>query len=1075
MKEMFGPGRIQATPEVPIVHRLVPAELTLEATRGYAGGGDIFMPESGHGESTHATKPTETSTLTRDNIVVLSEFRARNKDTLPVEVKGAIDNLLSEAIVSGAGSEGANISPINRGEQGDFVASEGRRGRSEKTERGTLLDEGILDEASKVSAGMASAAQSIKELGRAVAAGMSLDVFQERQEAMQKKLNDLLNPTSVQIKDGKLITPRILSEIEKNRHDAMQYALSHELAKLIDVYRSKELRRDEDEDKENPLAVEFHTAHENLDKLLGVKEENRDSDWEKAYNDAYDDIDRYITSLDYSNPEMRRLIPMIAAQSLSDGRVIGKDSSGNEVRFKDRRGKEHYGYALEHAIEMIIGQGDTNPTGDYPQFGLYQQGNLDDLLQASRKYSEGFFSYLYNLRSKRVLSHTLFQNLKDRKTLVEIVTRSLDPGGMRFIEDQIAGVPEILAFYEKELGRLTGSNSYLGRGWVQFDDYRDIADKTVQGMVNNGDLNLVKQIRNWEKNEQGVWEGKAVSGVTRKMRDWERSRAFHMARANTGATIRRQIWGLYGDNPDNIPDLVKSLEGGEMVAMIMAPLARLDNRYFSQPGSQLFINNWVERKIEEARRQEKRYSLSRNGEEYGLYGASVKSTVLLDTGVVDVKSSGWRNDLMFLRQKEYGVSENLSIDEFFTQKKNEFREQITNANPKYKVLNERVRDYKKDAKLKHELSHEVSHKFNHWLKHEGLLADQRLFLGVLARRSDISWENKMALWHTTADLLPSRIASLMPQFSMEEVRAVYGNKSDAELKAIWDSINRKLFLAEHDRVQADAEGFKWKKVVDKNTKVERWERADYTPEKLEEFIKRRGNMTPAEQRVVQRWQKLGHDMADQLAQMVWPHTPFLDDVPRTGWENMGRNELDRLLINDHNDWQEAYGQMTTIIANPAIDSPKLPELALKFVEHAKSPESLSEAQARLEAFIYTWCTMARKYTFDRLTADIRTAGPKRVATSMMMEFNLSSGISKDEEQIAGVLAALANIEALSDDPAEVDSKKRTQLVRLMYELDASRKDITVGNIYDVTLLIIFELLRKAIDTAIPDEVVKQAA
>ena len=111
MTERFMPKGIYTTPEAPIVRKAPITELTPSVTWGYAGGGDIFMPEPGRGEGASSQKSTaEPTLLTKDNIVVLNEFRAKNKETLPIEVRGAIDNLLSEAIVNGAGSEAGSKS-----------------------------------------------------------------------------------------------------------------------------------------------------------------------------------------------------------------------------------------------------------------------------------------------------------------------------------------------------------------------------------------------------------------------------------------------------------------------------------------------------------------------------------------------------------------------------------------------------------------------------------------------------------------------------------------------------------------------------------------------------------------------------------------------------------------------------------------------------------------------------------------------------------------------------------------------------------------------------------------------------
>jgi hypothetical protein len=938
---------------------------------------------------------------------------------------------------------------------------------------------------------LAPIADAISNLSNLAALGQISDEhFKERAKEIRALLN---NHEQVFYKPPEGMEEDVAAEKSRS---FLEYTgkLSSSIGEIYKRHFAKtELRADEDRYAKAIEAAEvsmrpLREAYRILDRLVEIPADRRTVEQNKEYEDAYDAIEAVINKIDFADQGASTLFEVIIQESLyTEGEMLNlkKEPMPDLDPAKSREGKEHYGYALEYAVERIIGQGDLNPTSDYPQFGFYQNNNLDELIQGARKYNEGFYIYLLNLRGKRQLLHDLFKNLKDRNTLVGIVSKALDPGSMRFIEEQIAGTTDSQALFEKEYGRVAARTAMDKKGWVLFEQYRDEIDVHVENTIKNNKVGLQRTALKWKKNDKTKrWDATPELTQTRKMREWELSRAFNMGRALTGAMLRRQIYSSYGDAPADIPELVTSLEGGEEINMILAPLARIAARYFGQTGATIFLEEYVKRMVATGggRGADMRYSFSKQKadgtiEKFGIYGASERATVLLDTGAIDIKSSGWRA-ARILRQTEWGVAgTGYSLDEYLAQKKTHIREELERTE-QFKAMHDPNVPLHERLALKHHLNHDVSHHFHDDLEVARVLSKQRLFLGIIARRGDLSEGQKNVVWKNVARLLPSRIASLMPQFTMDEVVEVYGGSRDDEAtKAIWDKVHRKLQIVEHNRVQEDIRGLRLKPDGTETDSSVRDRDLAYYIEKYNESVPKDEQFDERDKEVVRRWQALGVNMSTQLAHVVWPHTPFLDDVPQSGFKHWGRNEFDRLLINDHNDWQAAYGPIVGLIANPATTHPEEVEKALfetfhEFVAKATSPESLEDAQRRVEGFVYAWSEMAKKFPSAKYTFDL--ASWVRQPTSKMEMFNLSSGISFDEERMAKFILKLGKMEVLSDDPYEKDKKGRTQTWRMLKELDADTMARFLMYVRFMLLLFPAEFVQALIGGIIPEELAKAA-
>ena len=461
-----------------------------------------------------------------------------------------------------------------------------------------------------------------------------------------------------------------------------------------------------------------------------------------------------------------------------------------------------------------------------------------------------------------------------------------------------------------------------------------------------------------------------------------------------------------------------------------------------------------------------------NGEKkhFGLYGARVDSTVMIDTGIHDPKSTWWRGEKIFLGQAAYKQEVDgklYTISEYFDSLKEKADKQYSRSHvgeeEQYESESQGARrgNLRKRFLSYHKKHHEVGHAFNHDLQHSGFLERQRLFLGVLLRRPDLDKDSKEILWRTTAKLLPSRISALMSPFSMQEVRGVVARDQDeseenyeSRVQSAWDSTMRKLAIIEHERVREDAEGFR------RNPDGSRV-RPDYAGYGLDHYIEafnqrienmiqseqeeairnnlRAKQLTDQERAIVHRWQALGERSAKQLAAVIAPHAIFLDDVPITAWNLMGRTDLDRVLVGDQSGFAEAYSAVIGVIANPAIQYEKALEPMHGFVHTVQNILSLTEAQELVEPFLVSYIEMARKYSVSKF---IPGRGLLRKADSEIEEFNPEANIQYETDELFGILAIAAQQEIVSDDPTEISQD--------MPRFEATRKILKTPGVKQLT-------------------------
>ncbi len=710
---------------------------------------------------------------------------------------------------------------------------------------------------------------------------------------------------------------------------------------------------------------------------------------------------------------------------------------------------------LEYSLERFLSRADAQPLEDYPQFTFTESENISMITQAGRRFDEireavgmelgitpgrrEMFKYLTTLSNRRRIMHEIFKGMNDLESYTGLVTRALRKSGMSFVEKQLVGVSDIQIDYDKVFLSMK-SLKLQNKGWLLEEDF-DEADRRVERIfadsVNNHSDRFNRSYIDANGNMQ-----------TRPLRKWEIERAFHMGRDISGASQRRVVYGILGDVPKNADELLKSV-GHEPIARRLAPLKLLPDRFFNQPIAVRFLQML---KHEQKRKTDGtidnykygyvvkdkagRQLRGADGEPVtrGFFGGTQGESSIMDLSITDLKSNSWRARLMFLKNPLFGErmpdGRRRTIGEYLDSTKDDALEAMGNVS----------------RKERHHRKSELIRGWNDSIRDK--ISEQRLFLGVLVRYSDLDEANKAIIWKNTARFQPSMIASLFPNetlrmFGMQE-QAIDGVTKDVELttreqaQTRWEVIAEKLWLAERMRVTNDAKT------------ISTGEGALY---ELDHYFGEAGLNDPAEIAMVRRLQALDlgyqtdeankDNYAQILAHGTFPFTAFLDDAPETAWEELSDYDFTRLLVNDQNSYQEGFGGIIGLADNPVKKIEDANKILIEAFDKAKGPPGIERMQEVFEPIVRTTYKMRQMKQLAKWAGETLMR-LSRKPTSIIEEYNLSAGIADAEKEQADGLTGLAQAEVLNDDPDQVDEFGRTQFFRARHDLDADRLDVLLG-------------------------------
>lgn len=747
-------------------------------------------------------------------------------------------------------------------------------------------------------------------------------------------------------------------------------------------------------------------------------------------HDDYDAIERVINA---ENPISGSQSYFYLVQSMVErfGTIAHKDKS------------YMVDYLLEYAVESILKRADINPKAQYPQFGFYEANNLDSVIGMARVYdfsigrseNKGMFRYLTDLRQRRNIMHELFRGMNDRQTYVQYITQNLRKEGLAFVENQISGVSDVQMLYEKFLA----SRLSFKEGWLTSKDM-EAADADVENFLNSNKFQ--KEVTDADGN---VLKDEGGKNKTRSLREWETRRAMLVGKSLNAATQRRIVYTILGDVPfEDIDTLLDSVDS-DPIAGILAPMKLRLQRYLGIDTTmrKIFIEELIQKTKELAEKNGDRYGYvdkdEPNGERKGLYNKKEDSWALLDTGVTDPKSNGWRGRMILLKQN-YGLEflngGKFTIEEYMNlirlQAKKEVIEEIRSKHPSKtdKEIESMLNDNRAKYKGNTPYGEEIGRKFNEKIR--GYVQKQRLFLGAMLQlETGLDNTNKQIIWENAAKFLPSRIAAFFPNETLGIIQKIYGETKEQALER-WNGLKTKLFLAEHRRVTNDAEVLKGKT----------WGEFDQGGFKdLSQYLADAGITDEREIRIIQQLTSLGEEKASELARMKFSFTPFLDDVPKTNWEGIDDYSYTRILVYDQSDFEEGYKGIMGLIGKPVINPEDVVKVFIEASKKIQGPLGLKGkggAQGVMQKYINAYLSMTRTNGLAKLFDPIMKLA--RIPRSKVEMGNLKANMAQNELFQGRILDGLANNDVISDDPTEVDKNGLTQHGRMQKENDADLKN-----------------------------------
>ena len=761
---------------------------------------------------------------------------------------------------------------------------------------------------------------------------------------------------------------------------------------------------------------------------------------ELAYAIEHDDYDAIEKVIDAENPISGSQSYFSLVESMVE-------------RFGTRQQKDKsymLDYLLEYAVESILKRADFNPKVQYPQFGFYEANNLDSVIGMARVYdfsigrseNRGMFKYLTDLRQRRMIMHELFRGMNDRQTYVQFITQNLRKEGLAFVENEIAGVSDVQMLYEKFLG----SRLSFKEGWLTSKDM-DGADSDVESFLNSNKFQ--KEIVDAEGNILKDTSGK---NKTRLLRGWETRRATLVGKSLNAATQRRIVYTILGDVPfEDIDTLLDSVDS-EPIAQILAPMKLITQRFLGIDTKmrKIFIEELLKKTKERAEKEDKLYGYGdpdpRNRERKGLYNKKEDSWALLDTGITDPKSNGWRGRMILLKQ-DYGLEAlnggKFTIEEYMNlirlQAKKEVIDEIRIRYPR--KTDKQIESMLEDGRIKYKgdrtYGEEIGRRLNEKIR--GYVQKQRLFLGAMLQlEAGLDDANKQIIWENAAKFLPSRIAAFFPKETLDIVQRAYGLTGDGkQAEEYWNTLKAKIFLAEHKRVINDAAVLKdktWREAGQRDLKS------------LSDYYKEAGIAQPSmgldrqdpEIRIIEELTALGKGKAKELAKMKFSFTPFLDDVPTTNWEGIDDFSYTRILVSDQSAFQEGYGAIIGLIGNTVVKPENVVEAFKKAIEKTQNPLGLKDAQKFMEKYIAAYLSMSRMNNLAKWFNPLMQFG--RQPRSKIEQGNLKANIVLDEMQQSYILDGLAQNDVISDDPTEQDKAGLTQYLRMKKENHADWLD-----------------------------------
>lgn len=674
----------------------------------------------------------------------------------------------------------------------------------------------------------------------------------------------------------------------------------------------------------------------------------------------------------------------------------------------------------EELINRILFKAYQDPTetNSYQEsMNLYAQSNLDTLLGYLSKQDPTRHEYFVGLRTAANLFHTMNATLSGGN-LEEFISIAERINYQHFgLMRDIRGVPEVMRLYEHKY------NEYLARdGRISTEGYEALRREVEQSLRLENESGLVRS----------EYENERVGQNAGQMKEWEIQRALNVGRTFFNITFRAAEKIATGQVPRS------EREGGteghkrfasfpqESAVRIMNWMQWLTYRFdvAGSRGGQEFLKR-VKNKYSEFLEQKRRHLGINKLVKFGGMKTD-EAEVGAMFGVSGIYSS-WRLENMAFSQIRIQINgRETTIREWLDEKYNpaapeeeivsrltridQIRKQASDLIKEYRVtkdLNKNEAFKAKMRTLQTELLNSLSPIVNNTDVGLGILLKHGIF------SEEIGYKVRERIWEKVAQgNLPLMIDYLSKiQFN--------GEARENMSQLAFDNIVRSDSVSWNEEALVR---FKNKVLLHHERHIKQAAGIDVSRARIDDF-------TTDEQRLIQKIQESGRQLAPHLADIVFPYVPFMNDVAfeLLDYRGPGNEFYRRRTGADIGSFFKAEGGFTAIMTNPGglgeEETLKQFDVIVKGIE---SPNGSLDAQERVFPMFDSWLEFVATRPGERQLLFKLGKHVLRKDTSIAQKYSDMEAISLTESQERKIIETSVRIGILDRDLAE-DMKKKKNL------------------------------------------------
>ncbi len=604
---------------------------------------------------------------------------------------------------------------------------------------------------------------------------------------------------------------------------------------------------------------------------------------------------------------------------------------------------------------------DTTESNRY-QLNIYAQGNLDTLLGFLSREERRDYDYFIKLQTAAELFHTM--NVQILAGDIEhFIDNSRRINFQHFsLMQQIQGAPQVMRLYEEKYQEILARDGRITTGG--YEALKREVDKTF------GELNKAGLIRSaYVKGGEDVEEEDKRGHI---MEDWETIRALNVGRAFFNLTLRAA---------EHIAHSHLERGGRRYVGFPMEDAARVMSmgrwvarrfRIAEFRGAQDFLDMTEESFFDFSQMKKRKLGVNRISQ---LGGMSVRDLELDGMFASRGMYSSWRNEALLFKRAQLvdkdGVPTGISFHDWLDEKVewewDGKKINIKESTVKGKwVKPERVTTKQKRSDWIKQIREDIKSPDQLLTFLTPLIEGSNIGLGVLVRQGmfseEVAYKARQKLWERVAEVNLPLMINYLSNTSIENGSVdVRLNEED------WDKLTRKaynLILG-----MPDTDKYKYWNAIPEGGEKSKWDQfrtkvlaqhtrqielaAGKNPAELPDDYR----YTPEEEVLITEIKGMGKNLAGDLADIMFPYVPFMNDVPFDilDYSGPGETMYKRAIGGDFPNFYKASNAFINIVDNPGGMKPEeILEKSKEIERGIESPQGGTEATERVFAMLSAW-------------------------------------------------------------------------------------------------------------------------